>query len=224
MIRTPRPFPSLLSFAVLPLFSAMAYVDDSVNPFDGKSLSGWTTIDGSPAPKGWEVLDGVIHLNKSEQRTGHIVTAREFGDFVLSFEWKIAPGGNSGIKYRVRAYGERVIGCEYQIYDDASEKKVEPKNSSGALYDLYEPNAAKKLNPAGQWNRAKIVVQGNHIEHWLNGEKVVDAMVGDNEWKKRLAESKFNEHEDFSRQPKGKLMLTDHGSEVWYRNFVFEAK
>lgn len=207
-----------------PALMRVAIAEDPVNPFDSKSLAAWTTMDGNPVPPGWECVDGVIHLKKEGKGSGHIVTKAEYGDFALSFEWKIAPGGNSGLKYRVRTYGSRTIGCEYQIYDDTSEKKVAPRNSAAALYDLYEPKPSKKLKPVGEWNEAKIIVQGNRIEHWLNGEKVVDATVGDNEWNKRMAESKFSEYENFSKQPKGKLMLTDHGSEVWYRKFSFEAR
>ena len=195
---------------------------DPLNPFDGKSLSAWTMIDGKPVTSGWEVVDGMIHLRKDGKGSGHIITANEFGDFALAFEWKIAPGGNSGLKYRVRSYGNKLLGCEYQIYDDEGKKKMLPKNSAGALYDLYEPNSTKQLKPAGDWNQAKIVVRGNQIEHWLNEKQVVNATVGDSEWKKRISESKFSEYPEFSQQPRGKLMLTDHGSEVWYRNFVFE--
>ena len=195
---------------------------DPTNPFDGKSLAAWTKIDGKPVTEGWEVVDGMIHLKKDGKGSGHIVTANEFGNFTFTFEWKIAPGGNSGVKYRVRSYGNKVLGCEYQIYDDEGKKKMLPRNSAGALYDLYEPNSTKQLKPAGEWNQAKIVVRNNRIEHWLNGQQVVAATVGDSEWKKRISESKFSEYEDFSQQPRGKLMLTDHGSEVWYRNFSFE--
>lgn len=198
------------------------HADGPPNPFDGKSLAAWTTIDGKPASDGWEVIDGMIHLKKDGKGSGHIVTLNEFRDFTLAFEWKIAPGGNSGVKYRVRSYGNKVLGCEYQIYDDEGKKKMLPRNSAGALYDLYEPNSSKQLKPAGDWNQAKIVVRDNRIEHWLNGQQVVAATVGDSEWKKRISESKFSEYEDFSQQPRGKLMLTDHGSEVWYRNFSFE--
>lgn len=213
---------SALGLAVWPI--PVVGEEAAANPFDGQSLAGWTTLDGKPVTQGWEVVDGVIHLKKEGKRSGHIVTAREFGDFTLSFEWKIAPRGNSGIKYRVRPYGGKILGCEYQVYDDQAARKVQGKNSAGALYDLYEPNMAKHLRPAGEYNTARIVVRGNTIEHWLNGEKIVSATVGDEEWKKRVAVSKFSDKPDFSLQPGGKLMLTDHGSEVWYRNFVFEAQ
>jgi hypothetical protein len=208
--------------AVAATFGYSVQADGPPNPFDGKSLAAWTKIDGKPVTDGWEVVDGMIHLKKDGKGSGHIITVNEFGDFTLTFEWKIAVGGNSGVKYRVRSYGNKVLGCEYQIYDDEGKKKMLPRNSAGSLYDLYEPNSSKQLKPAGEWNQAKIVVRGNSIEHWLNGQQVVAATVGDSEWKKRISESKFSEYQDFSQQPRGKLMLTDHGSEVWYRNFSFE--
>ncbi len=225
MIASRLSLPCSLVLAVLlaSLSPVVLTAAEPAAPFDGKSLAGWVMADGKPVTHGWEVVDGVIHLKKEGKRTGYIVTTDEFGDFTLSFDWKIAPGGNSGLKYRVRSYGNKVLGCEYQIYDDAGAKKpIAAKNSSGSLYDLYEPNESKQLNPAGEWNSAKIVVRGNHFEHWLNGKLIVSANVGDAEWEKRVAASKFNDQPEFSRQPRGKLMLTDHGSEVWYRNFVFE--
>ena len=196
----------------------------NADPFDGKTLLGWTTQDGKPVEQGWEVVDGVIHLKKDGKRAGNIVTAREFGDFDLSFEWKIAPRGNSGIKYRVRSYNGKVLGCEYQIFDDVGTKtSTKSKNSSGSLYDLYEPNDDKQLKPVGEYNTGRIVVKGQQIEHWLNGKKIVSATAGDAVWKKNVAASKFNDVRNFSLHPGGKLMLTDHGSEVWYRNVTFVA-
>lgn len=227
LVRTARVASPLVLFAlVLALTTPLNVLgEEAASPFDGKSLAGWTTQDGKPVTQGWEVIDGAIHLKKEGKRSGHIVTAQEYGDFDLSFEWKIAERGNSGIKYRVRSYGGKVLGCEYQIYDDAATKgKVKPKNSAGSLYDLYEPNDLKLLKPAGEYNQARIVVKGNKIEHWLNGQLIVSATVGDEEWQRRIAASKFNDAKDFSLNPRGKLMLTDHGSEVWYRNFVFKPE
>jgi acetyl esterase/lipase len=180
------------------------------------------TPDGKPVVQGWEIEDGAIHLKKDGKKAGNIVTTHEYADFDLSFEWKIAAKGNSGIKYRVRSYGGKVLGCEYQIYDDkAAKTSAKSKNGSGALYDLYEPNDAKKLKPVGEYNTARIVVKGQQIEHWLNGAKIVSATVGDAEWKRRVASSKFSDVADFALEPQGRIMLTDHGSEVWYRNFTF---
>ena len=196
-------------------------LDTSAPPFDGKTLEGWMTQDGKPVPSAWEVAEGEIHLKKDGTRAGHIVTRKEFGDFQLSFEWKIAPKGNSGIKYRVRSHGGKILGCEYQIYDD-DKGKINGKNSAGSLYDLYEPNDQKELKPVGEYNHSRIVVRGDKIEHWLNGKLIVEAQVGSEEWQTRVDKSKFNDVEDFSRRKMGRLMLTDHGSEVWYRNFEFE--
>jgi hypothetical protein len=190
--------------------------------FNGRSLDGWTTLDGCPVTQGWEVVDGMIHLRKVYPRAGHIITSREYGDFKLAFEWKIAPGGNSGLKYRVRDYGDRILGCEYQIIDDQGYREyLPPTGRTGALYDLYEPNVEKRLKPAGEFNSSRIVVQGDKIEHWLNGRLIVSATVGDDEWDRRVAASKFSDAQDFARNRTGRIMLTDHGSEVWYRNIQF---
>lgn len=188
--------------------------------FDGKTFHGWTMLDGKPVKEGWEVVGGMIHLKPSKKPTGHIVTEREFGDLDLSFEWKISPGGNNGLKYRVRQYNGNAQGCEYPIIDDAKYRKhVSPRTSTGALYGIFEPNQEKRLNPPGQFNSSRIVIRGNHVEHWLNGRLIVAATIGSEEWKSRVAESKFAGVKDFALNLRGKLMLTDHGDEVWYRTF-----
>ena len=186
--------------------------------FDGKTLDNWTTVSGEPVTTGWEVVDGVIHLNKDQGRAGHILSKHEYGDFELTFDWKIAAGGNSGLKYRVRNYGNKTLGCEYQIYDDESAGNLPPRGSTGSLYAIYEPNENKQLNPAGEFNSTRILVRGNLIEHWLNGKLIVTAIVGSDEWHERVAASKFDKEEDFGENRFGKIMLTDHGSEVWYRD------
>lgn len=191
--------------------------------FPSNTYDAWSTVDGKAVNPSWEITDGVIHLKKAVVRGGNIVTREEFSDFTLSFEFKIAPGGNSGIKYRVQAYGTRYLGFEYQIYDDEGARKVNPKNSCGAIYDLYEPNAEKKTRPAGEWNEGKIVAKGTRLEHWLNGKQIVTAVVGDPEWDRKYAASKFAETQDFGRNSRGKLMLTDHGSEFWLRNVTLEV-
>ena len=208
-------FATLVSLSCPDTFGA----DQDARIFDGQTLGGWTTFDGRPITKGWEVVDGMIHLDPSADRTGHIVTAEEYGDFDLQFEWKIATGGNSGIKYRVREFGSRALGCEYQILDDVGyPRTLKPKGLTGALYDVYEANSAKYLKPAGQFNHGRIIVCGQHIEHWLNGRLIVLAEVGSSEWHRRIADSKFADVEGFGQNRYGKIMLTAHGSEVWYRN------
>ena len=204
------------------LLAARVAADQPAPLFDGKTLDGWTMSDGKPITHGWEVVDGMVHLKKEEKRAGHIVTKRSFGDFRLSFEWAIAAGGNSGLKYRVRKFDKGMLGCEYQIYDD-EQRKLAPRQSAASLYALYEPNEEKHLMPVGEFNSAQIIVQGNTIEHWLNGRKVLTATVGDDDWDQRIAESKFSKAKGFGRNRFGKIMLTDHGSEVWYRNIKLDV-
>jgi hypothetical protein len=189
--------------------------------FDGQSLDNWMTTDGKPVPDGWEVVDGVIHLRKTKKRSGHIVTRQTYGDFRLYFEWRIAQGGNSGLKYRVREYGRRSLGLEYQILD----RTGTGKGSTGSIYALYAPDESQvlTLKPEEEFNTSQIVVVGNRIEHWLNGQRIAQAQVGDRDWDQRVSESKFSEANHFSRNRFGRLMLTDHGAEVWYRNLKIET-
>ena len=188
---------------------------EPISLFDGKTLKGWVTQDGKPVGQGWTVHDEAIHR---ENRGGNIFYEQEVGDFELTFEWKINKGGNSGLKYRVRKYGSRMLGCEYQLTGET--KPGFSKGSCGALYNLYEPNQSKKLQPIGEWNTAKIVAHGGRIEHWMNGEKIVEADLESEEWGERLSKSKFSPHLDFARNTQGRIMLTDHGSPIWYRNLV----
>jgi hypothetical protein len=215
---------AFLGFAIANADSALAQKNDStdrlVSLFEGDRFDAWSTPDGKPVPSSWEVKDGEIHLRKGSTRGGNILTKQEFSDFNLEFEFKIAKKGNSGIKYRVRQYGQRFLGFEYQVQDDLDNTKMPGKNRTGSIYDLFEPDSQVKANPAGEWNLARIEVNGNKIEHFLNGEKIVSALLGEEDWKKRLASSKFSETKGFGESPRGRIMLTDHGSEVWYRNFV----
>jgi len=185
--------------------------------FDGKTLDNWTTLEGEPVTKAWEVVDGVIHLDRDKGEGGNIITRHEYGDFDFSFDWKIVPGGNSGIKYRVRKFDKSTLGCEYQILGDTQESGA-PKHATGSLYDLYPPNEKKRTKPIGEYNHARIVIRDDTIQHWMNGELLLTATVGDAEWDRRIAESKFSKVEGFGRNRRGKIMLTDHGAEVWYKN------
>ena len=191
--------------------------------FDGKSLDNWSLENGKPVPSGWEVIDGTIHRKQGKKRIGNVVTREQYGDFDLSFEWKIAKGGNSGVKYRVRKYGRKMLGYEYQIFDDGTTDKVPGKRDTGSIYALFEPHPERKINPAGQFNASRIVVRGDHIDHWLNGQLVASATIGSPVWEKRIAESKFNDVPDFGRNRTGRIMLTDHGAEVWYRNLKISS-
>ena len=191
--------------------------------FDGKSLDNWSLENGKPVPSGWEVNNGTIHRKRGKKRIGNIVTREQYGDFDLSFEWKIAKGGNSGVKYRVQKYGRKMLGYEYQILDTGKTNQPPSKKDTGSIYALFEPNADRKINPTDQFNTSRIIAQGNRIDHWLNGQLIASATIGNTEWEKRIAESKFSDVPDFGRNAKGRIMLTDHGAEVWYRNLKISS-
>jgi hypothetical protein len=190
--------------------------------FDGHSLDAWTTTAGKPVTAGWAIEpDGTLHR---KGRGGHLLTKESFGDFELRFEWKLAPGANSGVKYHVNWHGKQPLGCEYQLIDDKRVKNARTSTTScAALYQLYAPDADKPLKPPGEFNRARIVVRGGHIEHWLNGKKVLEAEAGGEEWKARIARSKFRRVKGFGLG-RGKILLQDHGGEVWFRNIVLVPK
>lgn len=191
----------------------------SVALFNGKNLDGWT-MNRQPVTKGWTVQDGVLHC---EGNVGNIWTEKSYGDFDLTFEWKIAKGGNSGIKYRMAYYGRGVrgkpgwLGLEYQMFDEFT-IKTSPETSSASLYDIAAPLKSKKLNPVGEFNTGRIVARGTKLEHWLNGEKVVDIDTSSTEWDERVAASKFSLARDFGKNRKGRILITDHRHPAWFRN------
>lgn len=200
--------------------AALADGDQAIQLFDGKTFKGWTAAGGKPVTKNWSIEDGMLALNGVG---GSLFTVDEFGDFDLSFQWKIAPKGNSGVKYHVNYYPKGIygrpawLGCEYQIFDDSSSKPT-TKFSSGALYDLYPPEAERELKPAGEFNESRIVVRGPKIEHWLNGKKIVSADMSTEDWNEKLQASKFKGAKEFMKRPKGHIELQDHRSRVWFRD------
>jgi hypothetical protein len=208
----------LLTTLAFLTMTSLVPAQESFPLFDGTSLDGWTTLDGKPVNQAWTMADGVLHLKSSkDQRGGHIITKQDYENFELSFEFKIADKGNSGIKYRVRDFGGKILGCEYQVYDHDADKKIKPNGLTASLYDIYEPVPADLFKP-GEYNTGRIIVCNQHIEHWLNGRKVVEARVAGAEWFKRVGASKFKNVEGFGQTPFGRIMLTDHNSEAWYRN------
>jgi len=177
----------------------------------------WVGYGKRQWPAGWELADGVLHRSGSG---GDLRTVKQYGDFDLRFAWKVSQGGNSGVIYRVSeepcpAYH---TGPEYQLLDNAGHQDGKsPLTSAGSLYALYAPEK-DMAKPAGQWNRSRIVVRGNRVRHFLNGQKVVDAEIGSDDWSKRVAESKFASWPKFGKNKRGYIVLQDHGDEVWFRN------
>ena len=204
--------------------------------FDGSTLAGWRGLGYDTVPTAhWRVVDGAIEripssiaASLSDGRSvpgGDLMTVDTFGDFELSFQWKVAPGANSGVKYNVseplslqHAQDHAALGFEYQVLDDslADDNKI-PSHRAGALYDLVPPNARKHLAPVGQWNTGRIVFRGNHGEHWLNGAKILEFDLGTPHFDSLLAASKYRSIPGFATRRTGHIVLQDHGDEASYR-------
>lgn len=220
-------FLNVFSLSVLVLGLAGILLADTDNPsktgewialFDGKSLDHWQKGDGKPVTKGWVIeKDGSLFR---KERTGDIFSKEIFDSFELVFEFKVAKGSNSGVKYRFGDYSGKKIGCEYQVLDDGEhpDGKNGPDRHTGALYDVIPPDEAKKkLKPVGKYNKGRVRVLGTHIQHFLNGELVVDVDLDSDAWKTGHQNSKFKGAPDFARKP-GRIMLQDHNDPVWFRN------
>jgi len=185
--------------------------------FDGRTTTGWRGFRKAEMPTGWQVVDGAL---SRVAPAGDIVTVDQFESFELAFDWRIAPGGNSGVFFHVTEDAEAVwhSGPEYQILDDAAHQDgLKPETSAGSDYALHAPARAAARTP-GTWNEGRIVVRGNDVEHWLNGEKIVVYELGSTDWMERVKNSKFNEFPNFGRAPKGHIAIQDHGDAVAYRN------
>jgi len=188
--------------------------------FDGKTFNGWRGYRQKAMPEaGWEIRDGAIKT-VPKAKGAEIITEQKFNDFDLSWEWKIAEAGNNGIKYFVTEERPKAPGHEYQMLDDDKhpDGKIGPHRQTASFYDVLPPAADKKLKPVGEWNASRISVKGNHVEHWLNGAKVLAYELGSDEVKAGLAKSKFKGFPDFGTKIEGHIMLTYHGDECWFRN------
>jgi hypothetical protein len=205
--------------------------------FNGEDFSNWTGLGRDEIPPGhWEVVDGTIHKVESGDvptaedgqplEGGDIMTTETYRNFELKLEWKTSEGGNSGIKYNVSdslstAHEPQyaALGFEYQLLDDERHPDAEEANHrAGALYDLVAPNDRKSLNPAGEWNSARVVFRGSHGEHWLNGEKVLEYDLDSAHFDSLFTESKYADIDGFRTRRAGHVVLQDHGNDFWFRN------
>jgi len=184
--------------------------------FDGKTTAGWRGY-GRPdfPPKGWVVEDGCLHLIAGGGG-GNLITVDQFTDFELQWEWRIGPKGNNGVKYLVTETRPNSPGHEYQMVDDATESG--PKHQTASFYDVLPPQRTPRVNPPGSWNQSRLVLRGQQVEHWLNGEKVLTYELGSTEVRAAIAQSKFKDARGFGEKIKGPILLTDHHSETWFRN------
>jgi hypothetical protein len=205
--------------------------------FDGRTLTGWRGLGYDSVPTAhWVVVDGSIKKIASGNVPklpdgqplygGDLMTVDTFGDFELTWEWKVTPGANSGVKYNVseelsvkEAPNHAALGFEYQILDDDRHPDGKlPSHRAGALYDLIAPSVPTHVHPVGEWNQSKLVFKGNHGEHWLNGEKLLEFELGSARMDSGMAKSKFRSLPWFGERRRGHLILQDHGDEVYFRN------
>jgi hypothetical protein len=201
--------------------------------FDGKTTDGWRGARLKSFPeKGWIVEDGILTVLESgggeSAAGGDIITVEKYRDFELHVDFKLSPGANSGIKYFVdpelnKGEGSS-IGLEYQLLDDARHPDANLGNHPGSralgcLYDLMEANNyLKRPNPIGQWNHAVVISKGIHVEHWLNGRKILEYERKTPEFRKRVQESKYKDWPGFGEWEKGHILLQDHGNKVSFKN------
>jgi 3-keto-disaccharide hydrolase len=185
--------------------------------FDGRTTDGWRGFKQTTMPAGWQVVDGAL---TRAAEGGDIVTTQKFRNFELSLEWKVAPGGNSGIFYRASEDDDAIYWTapEMQVLDDARHPDGKSRlTAAGSDYGLYEAPAGI-VKPAGEWNQVRIIVDGRHVEHWLNGVRMVQYELWSPDWEVRVRNSKFAPHPHYGRNTEGYVGLQDHGDWVAYRN------
>jgi hypothetical protein len=206
--------------------------------FDGKTFNGWRGLGRDHVPAGlWIIEDGMIKKadTGNQERLpdgrpvegGDLMTADTYENFELIFEWKLNKAGNSGLKYNVsekmsQEYGSRfsALGFEYQLLDDNDESYrgvLKPAQFTGALYDLIPPENVT-LRPVGEFISSRIIVDGNHVEHWLNGIRVLEYDFGSQELEEAYRDSKFSKIPDFTRKRRAHIVLQNHNDESWFRN------
>ncbi len=184
--------------------------------FDGKTTAGWRGFRQQTMPDGWQAVDGALtRVGKASD----IVTAGEFADFELTLDWQIEANGNTGVFYRVTEDDDVMwhVAPEYQIIDNGYKESLKPVQYAGANYDLHPP-LRDATKPVGSWNQTRLLVRGAHVEHWLNGVKVVEYELWTPDWEQRVRESKFKDYPNYARARRGRIGIQDHGDRVSYRN------
>ena len=195
--------------------------------FDGSTLKGWHGYNGKATPA-WSIDDCALKTAGTEGNYGSdmradLVTDAQFTGFEISIDWKATKGGNSGLMYGVvedKKYDAAwKTGPEYQFIDDVGfPDKLEPWQLAGANYAMHVANDQKQLKPVGEWNNTRIVVNGKHVEHWLNGKKILEFERWTPEWQKLRDSGKWKDAPDYGLAKAGRIVLQDHGSVFWFRN------
>lgn len=191
--------------------------------FDGKTTTGWHNY-GKTEMNGWAIEDGaLVALGLGEELGGDIVTNEEYQDFDLRWEWKVETGANSGVLFHVvedpATYAHVYeTGPEYQLVDDMGwDGELEAWQKTASNYAMHW-REDRPVKPAGEWNESRILVQGPHVEHWLNGEKILEYELGSQDWQTRVKEGKWKDFPGYGLAATGRISLQDHGKKSWFRN------
>ena len=188
--------------------------------FDGKTTNGWRTYKNLPNDS-WEVVNGELHAKKEGvQHRSDLVTKENYGSFEIQLDWKVDKACNSGLLYHVLETKPAAYetGPEYQFIDDTGYgEKLEDWQKSGADYAMHPP-AKLAAKPVGEYNHTRLVVNGAHVEHWLNGVKVADFTAWSPEWEKLKKSGKWKDYPDYGLAKSGLIDLQDHGGGIWFKN------
>ncbi len=189
--------------------------------FDGKSLANWKMFNGGEVT-GWKIVDGTLeNSGVGSDHGGDIITKKEYANFELYLEWKVAPQSNSGVFYHVQEGVTNAIyesGPEYQLIDDKGwPGELEAYQYSGSNYSMNAPEGAE-VTPIDEWNTTRIIVKNPHVEHWLNGKKVVEYDLWSDQWKANKAEGKWKDCPHYGEAKKGHIGLQDHGGLTMFKN------
>lgn len=193
--------------------------------FDGQTMAGWRGYKSATLPASWKVENGLmLSRHEKDKSTGDIVTVDQYDDFELSLEWKMTKGGNSGVIYRATEETDNVweSGAEYQILDNTGHMDgLNPLASAGACYAVFAP-ARDVTRPLGEWNETRIMAVGKHVEHWLNGEKMLEYEVDTELWRAHVKTSRYfmtaYGQGNWGRAPRGHIALQDYGGAIEFRN------
>lgn len=220
---------AILLLTMMGYSSARSQDTGFVSLFDGKTTNGWHTYGKNFAGKGWKAEDGVLHLDPKARQNdaGDLVTDKEYENFHLKLDWKVAPKANSGILFHIKedtaTYHQTYsTGPEMQVLDNEGHPDgTITKHRAGDLYDLVK-SSSEPVKPVGEWNTAEIISHHGSLEFRLNGVKIVATSQFDAQWKTLIAGSKFASWQGFGAFKKGKISLQDHGDEVWFRHIMIK--
>ncbi|MGQ0815393.1 MAG: 3-keto-disaccharide hydrolase [Gemmatimonadota bacterium] len=192
---------------------------DWITLFDGRDASAWRGYLKQDLPAGWQIVGG--ELTRVDQG-GDIITKDTFENFDLTLDWKVMKGGNSGIFFGVKEDASLPAvyysGPEMQVLDNVAHRDgLDPRTSAGSNYALHQP-IRDVTKPVGEWNSVRLIVNRGHVEHWLNGLKLLEYELWSDDWKRRVAESKFKEMPEYGLTKRGHIALQDHGDRVAFRN------